>query len=142
LPDQLDLVPLQPAVDSFADGRLIAQHADATATLVDATHPAIPGEVLVMYLLGMGPTNPVIASGAPAPSTEPLARVTTQPEVTVDGQPADVLFAGLTPTFSGLYQVNFIVPANVQSGAVSVVVSQTGVLANTTKLPVSRLDWD
>jgi large repetitive protein len=138
LPDQIDLLPLQPAVDAFADGRLIAQHTDATATLVDAAHPAKPDEVLVMYLLGMGPTNPAVASGAPAPSTEPLARVTAQPTVTVDGEIANVQFAGLTPTFSGLYQINFVVPKNARSGDLEVVVAQSGVAANTTKLPVSK----
>ena len=134
LPDQIDLVPLQPGVSSFADGHIIAQHVDFT--LVDASHPAKPGEAIVTYLLAMGPTNPSVLSGAPAPSS-PLAQVTTRPAVTVDGQDAEVLFAGLTPGFAGLYQINFRVPANVHSGDLTMLVTQNGVASNATKLPVS-----
>jgi uncharacterized protein (TIGR03437 family) len=135
LPDQIDVVPLQPGVSSFADGHIIAQHADGT--LIDAGHPAKPGEAIVTYLLAMGPTNPSVPTGAPSPAS-PLATVTVQPTVTVDGQTAQLLFAGLTPTYAGLYQINFYVPASVQNGDRTVVVTQNGVAANTTKLPVSQ----
>jgi len=135
LPDTIDIVPLKPEVASFADGHIIAQHSDFS--LVDATHPAKPGEFLVMYLLGMGPTSPSVATGAAAPA-QPLAQVVNAPKVTVSGQTANVVFAGLTPGLSGLYQINFQVPAGTSLGDVDVVVSQNGVLANTTKLPVSN----
>jgi uncharacterized protein (TIGR03437 family) len=43
--------------------------------------------------------------------------------LTVGGTPAKILFAGLTPTLTGLYQIDFIVPAGVHSGTVPVVLS-------------------
>jgi uncharacterized protein (TIGR03437 family) len=135
LPDQIDVVRLQPGVSSFADGHIIAQHVDGT--LIDAGHPAKPGEAIVTYLLAMGPTNPSVPSGAPAPAS-PLAVVSAQPTVTVDGQNADVLFAGLTPTYAGLYQINFRVPASAQTGDLTMLVTQNGVASNATKLPVSQ----
>ena len=87
---------------------MIAQHSDFS--LVAADHPAKPGEYLVMYLAGMGATNPTVPSGQPSPAVEPLARVMTQPAVTVDGQNAAIVYAGLTPGAAGLYQINFQVP--------------------------------
>ncbi|HTR34348.1 MAG TPA: hypothetical protein VMH80_00500, partial [Bryobacteraceae bacterium] len=99
---------------------------------------AKPGEVIIIYLLGMGPTNPPVASGAAAPSSEPLARVTAQPTVTVDGRKAGVAFAGLTPGYSGLYQIDFTVPSGANSGDLDLIVSQNGIASNTTKLPVAK----
>ena len=136
LPDQLDIVPLQPTVDVLTDGTLVAQHG-ADFSLVTSSSPAKPGEALVIYLLGMGPTDPAVASGAPSPSS-PLAKVTTQPVLTVDGETANVFFAGLTPTFAGLYQIDFYVPSDARSGNLTVTISQNGVLTNTTTLPVSQ----
>ena len=136
LPDLIDLNPLQAGIAAFSDGHTIAQHLDFT--LVDATHPAKPGEVLTIYLDGMGATNPSVGTGQAAPSSEPLARAVTQPVVTVDGNNADVLFAGLTPGAVGLYQINLRVPANAKSGDLNLVVTQNGVAGNTTQLIVGQ----
>ncbi|HYL74433.1 MAG TPA: putative Ig domain-containing protein [Bryobacteraceae bacterium] len=136
MPDTLDIVPIKPAVAGFADTHIIAQHA-ADFTLVDATHPAKPGEFVVMYLLGMGPTAPLVATGVATPLA-PLATVVTQPLVMVGGRIANVAFAGLTPGLAGLYQVDFQVPVGTPPGDADVVVSQGTVFANTTKLPVGN----
>jgi len=145
LPVMLDVVPATPGVLSANDGptppsvqngaHIIAQHA-ADYSLVSSSHPAKPGEYLVMYLVGMGATDPAVASGTQTPAS-PLAKVTNQPTVTVGSQAATVAFAGLTPGFVGLYQINFQVPASVASGVVEVDVTQNGVAANPTLLPVA-----
>ena len=145
LPVILDVVPAAPGVLSANDGptppsvqngaHIIAQHA-ADFSLVSSSHPAKPGEYLVIYLVGMGVTDPAVTSGTQTPAS-PLAKVTKQPTVTVASQPASVVFAGLTPGFVGLYQINFQVPASVASGVVEVDVTQNGVAANPTLLPVS-----
>jgi uncharacterized protein (TIGR03437 family) len=136
LPDQLDMVTLQPGVDASTTGTIVAQHG-ADFSLVTAASPAKPGETIVIYLLGMGATNPPVASGQPAPSN-PLAMVTAQPTITVGGQSAHVDFAGLTPGFAGLYQVDFAVPTTASAGNLPVVISQNGVVTNSTTLPVSK----
>jgi uncharacterized protein (TIGR03437 family) len=136
LPSGITVVPATPGVSSFADGRLIAQHSDFT--LVDDARPARAGESLVMYLTGMGPTNPPGRDRrAIAQRSRPRSSI-TQPVVTVDGQPATVLFAGLTPGGIGLYQVNFTVPANARTGDLEVVIKQGDVVANSTKLKVQQ----
>ncbi len=119
LPLTLNIVPATPGVLSDDDGptppslqngaHIIAQHS-ADFSLVSSANPAKPGEYLVMYLVGMGATNPSVSSGAPSPSSAPLATVVLEPTVTVGGQASTVAFAGLTPGFVGLYQVNFQVP--------------------------------
>jgi len=137
LPDQIDVVPVQLGVAAYTDGHAIAQHG-ADFSYITASSPAKPGEVLVIYLSGMGPTNPAVKSGDPAPGLEPLARVTLPPTVMVDGQNADVGFAGLSPGFVGLYQVNFTVPSNAKNGDLTLTLVQNGVSANITKLPVAK----
>jgi uncharacterized protein (TIGR03437 family) len=86
------------------------------------THPAQVGDTLTIYAIGLGATNPGVTTGAPAPSSEPLSRLTSTPTVNfylngavaVSAQP---FFAGLTPTYAGLYQVNVTIPPNAPKGS-------------------------
>jgi uncharacterized protein (TIGR03437 family) len=88
------------------------------------THPAKAGDTLTLWAIGLGPTSPSVATGQPAPSSEPLARLTSMPVVTFGGgvgSPTAVpLFAGLSPTYAGLYQVNVTIPDNAPKGDVYV----------------------
>ncbi len=146
LPQMLSIVPTTPGVLSADNGptppsvqngaNIIAQHS-ANGSLVTSASPATPGEALVMYLVGMGATKPSIASGAETPFA-PLSYATVQPTVTVGSQTSKVLFAGLTPGFVGLFQIDFEVPASASSGQLEVDVTQNGVAANPTFLPVSN----
>jgi uncharacterized protein (TIGR03437 family) len=146
LPQMLAIIPDAPGVLSANDGltppsvqngaHIIAQHS-ADFSLVTSASPAKPGEYLVMYLVGLGATNPSLPSGAATPSTA-FYRVTAQPTVKVDSQTATVSFAGLSPFFVGLYQIDFQVPSNASSGELEVDVTQNGVAANPTLLPVSN----
>ncbi len=85
------------------------------------THAAKVGDALTIYAIGLGPTSPTVASGAAAPATEPLARLTTTPTVVFGAGISTVMatpfFAGLTPTASGLCQVNVIIPPGVPKGS-------------------------
>ena len=134
LPEPVDLIPVQPGTVQFADGTLVAQHADYS--LVSPQNPSRPGELLTVYLVGMGAANPAVPSGEAA-KADPLSYTSVKPEVTVDGQNAELFFWGLTPGGVGLYQINFRVPAGLQAGNKEVVITQGGVRANVTKLPVA-----
>jgi uncharacterized protein (TIGR03437 family) len=132
LPQQITSTPVDPGVAYFSGTLLIAQRPDTS--LVDQAHPAKPGEVLVMYLIGMGATNPSgVTGGLPPPG---LAPTVVQPTVTVGTLPATVSFAGLSPTGIGLYQINFQVPPTSPAGTLDVVVQQGSVTANSTQLIV------
>jgi hypothetical protein len=131
-PDSITLTPAAPGLAAFSDGTLIAQHGDGS--LVSKTAPAIPGEYLVAYLAGMGDTNATPASGTASPSS-PLALPDVPPTLTINGAPAPIAFAGLTPGLVGLYQMNFLVPAGLPAGTITVVVSQSGAPSNQTVLP-------
>jgi uncharacterized protein (TIGR03437 family) len=133
-PDTIHIAPVTPGIARLANGQVIAQHGDFSLVTQDA--PAKPGEYLVAYLAGMGLTDTPVGTGAQAPSS-PLAAVNISASVAVDGERAPVLFAGLTPGFIGLYQINFQVPADIQSGNRKLEIFQGGTAANTSVLPVS-----
>jgi uncharacterized protein (TIGR03437 family) len=137
VPVMTDISPIQLGVDANPDGLVIAQHGVGSAYITESS-PAKQGEVVVIYLSGMGATNPAVKSGSPAPGSPPYAEVTAAPTVTLDGQAASVQFAGLVPGLVGLYQVNFQVPINAGTGDQTLIVSQNGVSSNATRLPVSK----
>jgi uncharacterized protein (TIGR03437 family) len=78
--------------------------------LVTPAAPAKPGDVLLTYALGLGPTNPATPAGA-APATAPTASPVS---LTVGDTTATVAFAGIPATYAGIYQITFTVPAGVQ----------------------------
>jgi uncharacterized protein (TIGR03437 family) len=84
--------------------------------------PAKPGDTVTVYATGLGATSPVTPTGL-APAV--LAKTVATPTLTVGGQPATVVFSGVSPGFAGLYQVAFTVPAGVQ-GTVPMVLSIGG----------------
>ncbi len=75
------------------------------------------------------------AAGAPAPAS-PLARPRAAVTAMVGGHNADVLFAGLTPGFVGLLQVNLRVPS-VGNGSQPLVISIGGARSNGARLWVA-----
>jgi uncharacterized protein (TIGR03437 family) len=127
LPDSLTLAPVQPGVAS-SNGRVTAQHA-ADFSPVTPDSPATGGEMIILTLVGMGATDPPVASGVAAPS-DPLASAVIQPMVTIGGQQADIVFAALMPGAVGLYQIELTVPTGLPSGDQPVMVTQGGVIAN------------
>jgi uncharacterized protein (TIGR03437 family) len=97
-----------------------------TGTRADTNAPAGAGDYLVMYALGLGAVTPnlAIADGTPSSPYEYAVGPVT---VTIGGVPATVLFAGLTPGYVGLYQVNVMMPTGVTPGSqVPVTVSVAG----------------
>ena len=111
-PLTIQLIEASPAIFTLdGTGAGPAAALRSGGILVTADDPVEPGEILTLFANGLGEVEPSVASGEPAPSTPPLARVTAELTVTFDGEPAEVLFAGLAPGFVGLYQLNVRVSA-------------------------------
>lgn len=112
--DAAKLASANPAIFSYAldDGvrRSVVQNSDGTLNgPVQGTagiRPLKLGEIGVIWANSMGPTNPVVEDGQPAPG-DLLARVVAPVSVVINGVPQRVLFAGLAPSLAGVYQVNF-----------------------------------
>jgi uncharacterized protein (TIGR03437 family) len=132
-PESINTTAVQPGLASFPDGTVIAQ--DINYQLINAQNPAHAGDVITLYLTGMGATTPAVPTGMVSPAT-PLAVTTVQPQVTIDGVAGEVSFSGLTPGAVGLYQINVRIPAGARTGDLPLVVSQNGVMSNTAMVPV------
>ena len=89
------------------------------------TQPAQPGETIILYATGFGPTNPPLPTAQLIAAPEPLANTV---EVTIGGTSAPVTFAGLIAP--GLYQLNVTVPS-VPNGDAAVVANIGGVSTQT-----------
>src|SRR5205085_10230588 len=87
----------------------------STNQLVTPSNPAQPNEFLVVYATGVGNlvNPPLTGFGA---LSAPLATAVDTPQVTLGGAPVNVLFAGLTPGFIGLLQINIQLPATLPGG--------------------------
>jgi uncharacterized protein (TIGR03437 family) len=96
-----------PFILTYGSNRAVVVNQDGSVNA--SGNGAKPGDVLVAYLIGSGPLDNPIATGAFA-SSSPLSRETLLTTVTVGGSSATVQFAGMTPGFAGLVQVNFVMP--------------------------------
>jgi uncharacterized protein (TIGR03437 family) len=99
-------------------GLAAAEHADGT--LITENSPAQPGESIAVYLTGLGEVIPSIADGTPGISSAPFNQTFNTIYASIDGSTAStqasVLYAGLAPTLTGLYQVNLTIPSGVTAG--------------------------
>jgi uncharacterized protein (TIGR03437 family) len=98
------------------------------ATLNGPNKPAHPGDVVIVYLTGIGPLDNPVATGAAAPTTS-LSRAALPGSATIGGWTAPVQFLGLTPGFVGLAQANLVVPG-LSPGKYPVVITIGGVDSN------------
>jgi len=91
---------------------------------VPGTIGANPGDVLILWGTGFGPTNPAVAAGtvvtgAPA--------VTTAPTILIDSVPVTVISTVLSPGSAGLYQVAIKLPSSIEAGDHTLTASVGGV---------------
>lgn len=114
-----------PGLFTFEDGtRVVAVNEDGTIN--GPENRALPGTVVTFYGTGQGSLDGPLATGETAGSGPQLRRVAGTTTLTVGGAAADVLFAGMTPGFVGLMQVNSRLGATTPSGEVAVVLRIRG----------------
>ena len=109
------------AVAVNPDGSLAAP---TGATPGIASHPATPGDSLVLWGSGFGPVSPPATTGNNSLNT--LRTAVNPPTVTIGGVAAPVTFAGLSPQFVGVYQINVTMPSTQPAAGAAPIEIQTG----------------
>lgn len=109
-----------PAFFPWPDNQIVATRQDFSlaaknGTLGAPTVPAKPGDILILWATGFGPTTPAAPVGAVTPSDQTYS-TSALPTVTIDNIPATVYGAALAPSFAGLYQIAIQVPSSLANG--------------------------
>ncbi len=143
-PSPVTVLANAPSLFTFNGTSIAARHPDfsiaADPAVVPGARAVRPGDVVLIYGTGFGPTTPVYQAGEIPGAVAPTRETVT---VTVAGTTlaaADVLYAGVSPgSISGLYQVNIRIPAATADGNIPVVVRIGGQSTQATAtIPVRR----
>ena len=135
-PVNVPVATAQPGIffSTVSGAGVILQNATGALT---AVQPARAGDFLQIYATGLGAVAPAGLSGFAAPASPP-AQTSIRPQVTIGGQPATVVFAGLAPGFAGLYQVNVQVPAGIPPGIQNVTLTINGLISNAVQITTGQ----
>jgi uncharacterized protein (TIGR03437 family) len=95
-----------------------------------ATIPAKPGDVIILWGTGFGPTIPAAPTGVQLPADRTYS-TSTLPAVTINNLACTVYGAALASGFAGLYQVAIQVPTSLGDGDWPVQASIGGQLSPT-----------
>jgi len=140
-PQPVSVVSSQPGVftqtaNGEGIGAVVIVNSDGSETEVGGSISAKAGDVLAIYCTGLGDVSPTEVAGFPA-SPSPLSQAIDTVTLTIGGVNAPVLFAGPTPGFTGLYQVNTIVPSGIApSQQAPLVLSQGGRTSSVVTIPL------
>lgn len=103
-------------------GYAAALHPDYS--LISPTSPAHVGETVAVYMAGLGAVSPSVKDGTAASSKQLSYTIASPLVFLLDGsgnyKQATVAFSGLAPGYAGLYQLNFTIPAGLDSGDASI----------------------
>jgi uncharacterized protein (TIGR03437 family) len=88
----------------------------------------VPGETVVLYANGFGTTSIPVVSGSVTQS----GTLSPFPAITIGGQPATVLYAGLAAP--GEFQFNVTVPASLANGDQQITATYGGLTTQLTAM--------
>jgi uncharacterized protein (TIGR03437 family) len=91
--------------------------------VVPGTVPAKPGDILTLWCTGLGPTQPPATAGKVVTAS---AQTSSPVTVTVGNTAVNVLWAGTSSNYFGLYQINIQLPQSIGSGDQPVVATVAG----------------
>lgn len=103
-PTSFNIGGTQYVVAQFVDGSYVLPEGAIPGL---ASHPAKPGDTIVLYGVGFGPVNPAIPAGQIVQVANTLASPFA---ISIAGTPATASYSGLAPSYVGLYQFNVLVP--------------------------------
>jgi uncharacterized protein (TIGR03437 family) len=140
-PEPVSLISSQPGVftqaaNGLGIGVVVIAHADGSWVEVGGANSAKAGDTLVIYCTGLGDVSPRVIAGLPVPPS-PLSNTIDPVTLTIGGKNVPIFFAGPTPGFTGLYQVNATVPGGIApSTQAPLVLSQGGRPSATVTIPM------
>jgi len=122
--------PVQPAFFQWGS-YVVATRQDYSLAVKNGTIsglltvPAKPGDVIILWGTGFGPTNPSTPVGVNVPSSTTYYTA-NEVMVTLGKTPATVYATALSPGFAGLYQVAIQIPTSLANGDYPVVATVFG----------------
>ncbi|MBV9768872.1 MAG: IPT/TIG domain-containing protein, partial [Bryobacterales bacterium] len=117
----------QYVVALFGDGLTYVLPPGAIPSLT--SREAVPGDEIVLYGVGFGPVTPNIPAGQMEEASNSLA---ASFQISIGNVPATVKYAGLAPSYVGLYQFNIVVPNVAANDAAALTFSLGGQPGNQT----------
>jgi uncharacterized protein (TIGR03437 family) len=125
-----------PGIFYSSSGAAIAENSNYSVN--SSSNPAKEGSYLIAYLTGSGAVTPSVGDGVATPSTG-LYQIPsgTAVSVTIGGQNAPVLFAGLTPGAVSLLQLNITIPTGLSAGSYPMLVTIGGQVSNSATVSVT-----
>jgi uncharacterized protein (TIGR03437 family) len=124
---------VQPAFFLWVNKYAVATHLDGTYAVGNGTFAGLttvaakPGETIILWGTGFGPTSPAAPVGVPVPADQPYVAASSV-SVTVNSAAAVVYQnqAFLAPTSAGEYQIAVTIPANAPDGDLPIVATIGG----------------
>ena len=132
--EPVTMAAAQPAVFT-RNGVAIIVGVKPDGTSLDVGQPVTAGDTIVIYCAGLGAVDPPVPAGSAAPSNT-LSNTVNPVTVSIAGQSAPVSFAGLSPGFTGLYQINAQVPSGIAPGDAALIITVAGQQSAPVTLPV------
>jgi uncharacterized protein (TIGR03437 family) len=125
-PAMVNMASVAPSFFTFDGTHIAATHADNSP--ISRVSPAKPGEIIVMYGTGFGPTSPPTPAGELVSSAHQIDPMSTL-AISINETPVQIAFAGITAV--GLYQFNLTVPSTIADGDATVIATINGVQTQT-----------
>jgi adhesin/invasin len=122
-----EVIAANPGILLFNGDRAVVVNQDYSVNT--GGNPAAGGTFGTVYFSGIGVPDTAVRTGEGAPAAEPLARSKYPSSIRINGQPVEVLYLGLAPTYPALAQANFRFPS-LPPGDYKMVISVNGVDSN------------
>jgi len=109
-PGTIQLATTAPGLFQWNGNFVVAEHTDGS--VITDESPGAAGEVVVLYAAGLGRTVPDVPSGHVVSKATSILYA-SQLQVLLNGVPcpaSSIYYAGLTPGYAGLYQINLKLP--------------------------------
>lgn len=132
-PVDVTVAAAAPGVFVYGDNWAVVQNQDYQVN--GPSTPAQVGSYVTLYGTGAGAVSPTVATGSAAPNA-PLSYTAANVTASINGVPATVSFAGLTPGNVGLLQVNLQIPL-LPAGTYPIQITVGGVTSNAASIAVA-----